>query len=214
MQTDELIRFLANGVEPVAADTTRRRVLRALGAAVPVTMFVMLLALGVQPALAEVATLPMFWFKLVLPLVLALAASTALVRLGRPGARLGRVPWLVGLSVLAVWIAAGLDLGMRPPGQRLLAVLGGTWEMCSLAIAGLSVPVFVASLWALRGLAPTRLRLAGAAAGLLAGAVSAFVYAFHCPELAVPFIAVWYVLGIAIPGAFGAAFGPRLLHWP
>jgi hypothetical protein len=75
------------------------------------------------------------------------------------------------------------------------------------------VPAFVAVLWAMKGLAPTRLRLAGAGAGLLAGALGALVYTLHCPELAAPFLGVWYVLGILIPAAFGAVVGPRVLRW-
>jgi hypothetical protein len=39
------------------------------------------------------------------------------------------------------------------------------------------------------------------------------VYALHCPELAAPFLAVWYVLGMAIPVLVGAALGRWLLRW-
>ena len=77
----------------------------------------------------------------------------------------------------------------------------------------LSLPVFAGVFWAIKGLAPTRLALTGAAAGLLAGAVGAFVYAFHCPETAAPFLGIWYVAGIAIPVLTGAVLGRRLLHW-
>jgi hypothetical protein len=62
-------------------------------------------------------------------------------------------------------------------------------------------------------MAPTRLRLAGAAGGLAAGAAGALVYTLHCPELAAPFLASWYVLGMLIPTAAGALLGPRLLRW-
>jgi RNA polymerase sigma-70 factor (ECF subfamily) len=54
---------------------------------------------------------------------------------------------------------------------------------------------------------------AGAVAGLLSGAVGALIYCLHCPELAAPFIGFWYLLGILIPTAAGALFGPRLLRW-
>ena len=61
--------------------------------------------------------------------------------------------------------------------------------------------MLVAALGALREMAPTRLRLAGAAAGALAGGAGAAVYALHCPELGAPFVAVWYVLGMATTNA-------------
>ena len=47
----------------------------------------------------------------------------------------------------------------------------------------------------------------------MAGGAGAAVYALHCPELAAPFLAVWYVAGIALPVLVGAAIGPRLLRW-
>ena len=65
----------------------------------------------------------------------------------------------------------------------------------------------------MKGLAPTRLRLAGAAAGFAAGAIGALVYTLHCPELDAPFLAVWYVSGMLIPTVVGAFVGPRLLRW-
>ncbi|MBC7444771.1 MAG: DUF1109 family protein [Polaromonas sp.] len=58
---------------------------------------------------------------------------------------------------------------------------------------------------------PGRRALAGA--GLLAGALSALVYALHCPESAAPFLAVWCMLGMAIPTLTGAVLGPRVLRW-
>jgi hypothetical protein len=33
------------------------------------------------------------------------------------------------------------------------------------------------------------------------------------PELQAPFLAVWYVLGMAVPVAVGALLGPRVLRW-
>ncbi|HZW72970.1 MAG TPA: NrsF family protein, partial [Caldimonas sp.] len=66
---------------------------------------------------------------------------------------------------------------------------------------------------ALRSLAPTRLAAAGAAAGALAGGAGAAVYAWHCNEMTLPFVAVWYVLGMAIPAGLGALLGRRWLQW-
>ena len=97
---------------------------------------------------------------------------------------------------------------------RLPALLwGDTWASCPLLIAMLSIPVFIAVLWAMRGLAPTRLRLAGAVAGLLSGTAGALVYCLHCPELAAPFVGFWYLLGMLIPTLVGALLGSRILRW-
>ncbi|MDE2299455.1 MAG: DUF1109 family protein, partial [Burkholderiales bacterium] len=75
------------------------------------------------------------------------------------------------------------------------------------------LPALAGTLWAVRGLAPTRPRAAGLAAGLLAGAVGALGYALSCPEVSITFVAVWYSLGIALVGGAGAALGPRVLRW-
>lgn len=96
----------------------------------------------------------------------------------------------------------------RAAPTRLALVEGRTALACTVSIAALSLPVFVLSMFALRGLASTRPRAAGAAAGLLAGAAAAAVYALHCDEMALPFLAVWYVLGVAVPAALGALLGP------
>ena len=63
------------------------------------------------------------------------------------------------------------------------------------------------------GSATTRPVAAGAAAGLLAGALGALGYALACAELALPFVAAWYTLGVLMTAALGAALGPRLLRW-
>lgn len=77
----------------------------------------------------------------------------------------------------------------------------------------LSLPAGGGMLLVMRQLAPTRLRLAGAAAGLVAGSGAALVYTLHCPELALPFVALWYLGGMLLPALLGAIIGPRLLVW-
>jgi hypothetical protein len=84
---------------------------------------------------------------------------------------------------------------------------------CSLNIALLSVPGLIAMPGAVRGLAPTRLRLTGATAGLLAGAVGTLAYSLRCPETSVPFWATWYLIGMAVPAIAGAVLGGRALRW-
>ena len=76
-----------------------------------------------------------------------------------------------------------------------------------------ALPTLLATFWALRQLAPTRLTLAGAGAGLFAGGVGAFVYCFHCTESTAPFIAIWYTLGVVLTMAVGAVLGRYLLRW-
>ena len=213
MKTDDLVTLLAAGAGPVQPGATARRYALALGWGAFGTTLLMALVLGVRADLAAAMWLPMFWMKLAFPACLAAGAMYAAARLSRPGVRLGRVPAALAAPVLAMWLLAAFVLARAAAGARKELIFGGTWNACPLFVALLSLPVFVAAMWAMKGLAPTRLAAAGAAAGLLAGSVGALIYALHCPELEAPFLAVWYVLGIALPVAAGALLGPRLLRW-
>lgn len=213
MKTDDLISMLATGVEPVRGDVAARRMRTALLWGLAGAALIVAFGFGVRPDLRQAVELPMFWVKMAFPGLVAVAALLLVLRLSHPGMRTGAawlglvLPLLVMLS-MAAWVLAHASAE-----QRLALVLGSTWTVCALNITVVSAPVFVAALWAVKGLAPTRLGLAGACAGLLAGAVGAAVYALHCPELEAPFLAVWYTAGMLIPTAAGAWLGPRLLRW-
>lgn len=99
------------------------------------------------------------------------------------------------------------------PGAARSAWLGHSALLCPAAVLGLGLPALAGLMWALRGLAPTRPAAAGAAAGLLAGALGALGYALACTELGLAFVALWYSLGVALSAALGALLGPRLLRW-
>jgi hypothetical protein len=213
MKTDELIAMLASGVNPVEPDALRFRYTAALGWGAFGSTLLMAVLLGVRPDIVEAVRLPMFWVKLAFPAALLAAALLAVVRLSRPGVRIGRVPALVAAPVLAMWLLAAIVLLGAAPGERDELILGQSAASCPFTIALLSAPLFVAALWAMRGQAPTRLIPAGAAAGLLAGSGGALVYALYCPEMAAPFIGTRYLLGMLIPTALGALLGPRLLRW-
>jgi hypothetical protein len=213
VKTDDLITMLATGVEPVSGNVAARRMRAALLWGSLGALLILALAFGVRPDLRHASELPMFWVKLGFPGLVAAAALLLLLRLSHPGMRPGAA-WLgLALPWAAVLCMAAWALVQAQPEQRLGLVMGATWRVCAFNIALVSSPVFVAVLWAVKGLAPTRLGLAGACAGLLAGAVGAVVYALHCPELEAPFLAVWYVAGMLIPAALGAWLGRRVLRW-
>jgi hypothetical protein len=213
MKTDDVISMLASGAEAIAPGAPSRRYATALGGGAFGALVLMAIMLGVRPDLAEAARLPMFWVKLAFPATLLAGALLAALRLSRPGARPGSAPAAIAAPVVAIWLLAAVALLAAAPGEREKLLFGATWASCPFNIAILSAPVFLALLWAMKGLAPTRLALAGAAAGLLSGATGAVVYTLHCPEMAAPFLAVWYLLGMLIPTTIGAALGPRVLRW-
>lgn len=213
MKTDELISLLATQAAPVPAHAVGHRFAVALGLGLPAALLLMLATLGLRSDLAHAATEFMFWVKLAFATCLALAGLVTAERLSRPGVRVGFGWSAMVTPVLVLWLVSAIALVGAAPEQRLDLILGDTWKSCPFNIAVLSLPLFIATFWCMKGLAPTRLALAGASAGLLSGALSALVYALHCPESAAPFLGIWYVLGIAIPTAIGALLGPRILRW-
>lgn len=213
MRTDDLISMLATGVTPVDRHVVSRRFGIAIATGATVATLLVATMLHFRADLADVAVTPLFWAKVALPLSLLLGALWMVTRLARPGMATGRCWPAITMPFAAVWLGTLLVLTATPAGERTAAVLGQTWRVCPFNIAMLSVPIFIAIFWALRGLAPTRLRLTGAVGGLLSGAVATLAYCLHCPEMGVAFWGVWYVLGMLVPTAIGALLGPRLLRW-
>jgi hypothetical protein len=213
MKTDDLITMLATASGAVDSRRGARALASALTCGALASLLLMHFVLGVRSDLASAIDSPFFWNKLIFVAALWAAALFAVQRLGRPGARLAWLPACVAAPLALLALLALVVLANAAPEARDELIFGKTWKSCALLIAMLSLPVFIALGVALKDFAPTRLRLAGAAAGLLAGATGALVYCMHCPEFAPPFIALWYVAGIALPTALGAAFGERLLRW-
>ncbi len=213
MKTNDLIDMLATGANLEQAGDPWRRLVHAIGFGTLVSTILMVKAIPVNPDLANVMQLLAFWEKLGFAAAIAAVALLMVFRLSTPGVRLGNLFPALMAPILAIWILAGIALASAEPGARASLFFGNTWKVCPFLITMLATPVFAASFWAMRDLAPTNLRLAGAAAGLFSGAVGAVVYCFHCPELTAPFIAFWYLLGILIPTAVGAVVGERLLRW-
>ncbi len=213
MKTDELISMLARGGAAADPNALRRRYGVALGWGGFAAAVLMALVLGVRPDIMEAALLPMFWLKIAFPAAIAAAAMTATLRLSRPGARLERAPVMLAAPVLAVWLIAAFALWSVAAPERAALILGHSWAACLVNIGFLAAPVLVALLWAASRAAPTRPAVAGAAMGLTAGALGAAVYALHCDEMAAPFLATWYLLGMTIPALLGAGVGIRLLRW-
>ncbi|AOB32232.1 hypothetical protein AKI39_18185 [Bordetella sp. H567] len=213
MKTDDMISLLAANVAPVDRDVLARRyrwgvLLGALG-----SVLLMSVIFGIRPDIQTMMVTPLFWAKIAFPAGVAAAALLTAVRLSRPGMPVGHGWRWLAVPPAVVWVAAALVLAVAPAPERLPMILGSTWRTCPFNIALLSVPTFIGVFWAMKGLAPTRLRAAGAVAGLLASSVAAIAYCLHCPEMGVAFWAVWYVAGMLLPALLGALLGPALLRW-
>lgn len=211
MKTDDLITMLSREAGSAPKVSVVKRLLPASLAGGVVAASVVLTILGLIPN--EMFLEPGPWIKIAYASTLAMAAGWLVSRLGKPGASGTQAIYAV-LGVVLIMVFSGLMsyLG-TPESERAAALMGHSWLVCPWAILGLSLPVMAGAFWAMKGLAPTNLPLAGAACGLFSGAVAALAYALACTEPAAPFIAIWYTLGIALCGALGALLGPKLLNW-
>jgi hypothetical protein len=211
MKTHTLIDMLARGAGPAPRALAVRRLSPAAVAGLLVSAWAAITWFGAIPAEMFATAVP--WTKMAYAGALALAAGWLTARLSRPAARVQR-PLRVTVAVVVVMaVVGGASLVVEPAGGRVQALLGHSWSSCPWSVLVLSLPALAASLWAVRGLAPTRPRAAGFASGLMAGSVGALGYSLACPEASSAFVALWYTLGIALTGAVGAALGPRVLRW-
>jgi hypothetical protein len=213
MKTDDLIAHLAADVPPVPRHALSRRLAAGLVLGALVTLLAVGAGLGFRPDLWLAMHGAMFWIKWFYTGSLALCASLATLRLARPDAGMTGWLWVACLPVLGLMAISVEELASVPSSQWLAMWLGASWKVCSTNVFLLSVPIFAGLLWSFRRLAPTRLRLAGATAGLTAGAWGATLYCLHCPESSAIFVLTWYTLGMAVAAAVGAMLGPRLLRW-
>ena len=213
MTTDDLIATLAADTTPVPRSAVGRRLAIGIAAGAAVSLLFVALTLGFRPDLWLAMQGGRFWMKWGYTLSLSVAACFAVLRLARPDpGSLKRLWWIV-VPVAALAVIGIGELRDTPRSGWLAMWLGQSWRVCPWLVLTMAMPVFIGLLWSFRRLAPTRLRAAGAAAGLAAGAVAATVYCLHCPEVSALFVLTWYSLGILLAAGIGAVLGPRLLRW-
>ncbi len=213
MTTNDLIARLTGELKPVSRTAVIQRVATGLGIGLAGSTVLMLALLGLRPDLSTAATTMPFWVKFAYTLALAIAGAWAVKRMAHPLGSIRVNLALMAGAIAVIGFLAFAQLAMTPRDQYMDMIRGQTIKVCAFNIVMLSLPLLIGALWVLRGLAPTRLTVAGTAAGLASGAISAFVYAFHCNESTMPFIAIWYTLGVLCTGLIGAIVGRFALRW-
>jgi hypothetical protein len=211
--TTQLIERLGTGLAPSPPHVLDRRLAAALGIGLAAALLLLSASIGLRPDLAAASGEWMLWVKLGYAAALIVGGYLLCVQAARPVAR---PRWRVAAILLPVALAATaalLRMAALPAQERGTELLGDTAAICPWLIGLLSLPCLLALCLVMRRAAPTRLRWAGFCAGLLAGAISMLVYALHCPEQGLAFVASWYTMGMCMPAALGAALGPRFLRW-
>ncbi|WP_353645227.1 NrsF family protein [Mesorhizobium sp. WSM2239] len=212
MDTHDLIKALA-------ADTRRPAASLSSvwwGAAVLAVAFaavVFFVTLGPRPDIAAAAETPRFLFKFVATVTLAASAFGLARALSRPGKSWRRaIPFLATAPVL-VAIAVIVELIALPRDAWSARMVGTNSLVCLTYIPLIGIGPLAIFLLALRQGAPTRPRLAGAVAGLVAGGIAATLYAAHCTDDSPLFVATWYTVAIAGLALVGAAAADRFVRW-
>lgn len=211
--SDGLIERLAGDLRPVRRASVPIGIGVAIALGAVASVIGMILWIGLRPDFPAAFRDPIFWTKAGYASLIAAAGFWASERLSRPGGTARGAVIAIGIIVALGVVLGAIQLMGAPPTSMRRLILGSTALVCPWYILALSAPLLIATLIAMRQLAPTRPTLGGFAAGLLAGGSGAFVYSLHCTESGLPFLATWYTLGIALTAAIGAIAGRWLLRW-
>jgi len=211
VKTDTLIEMLARQAGPAPDFPVGRHLAAAASLGLLASSVLALALIGPLPAAVFYTAAP--WIKLVYAVLLLVGTSALAARLSRPVSSTVMARAAVTSVFLLMLLAGAVTLITTPEGGRWSALLGQTWWICPWMLMMLSLPALTAILWAMRSFAPTRLKQAGFAAGLVAGVLGAMGYSLACPETSVAFVAIWYSMGIALTGWVGQWLGPKVLRW-
>ena len=211
MKTEQLLEALvadqASRRQPIARSLFRAM---ALGAGLSLLFFAV--ELGVRADIGPALETWRFDLKIVtvlLALVLAPGLCRDCLRPDAPPHPLRRL-----LPLLAVVLTAiAVELLAVPLSGWKARLIGTNWLICLSMVPILSFAPLAAILAVLRRGAPASPTLAGAAAGFLAAACGATLYAFHCFDDSPLFVATWYLLAAIPVVVIGAVAGSRLLRW-
>lgn len=213
MRTENLVEALVADRSGVIGGKRMRLVLAgalALGGLVSLVLF--LLAIGVRPDVAQALATWRFNLKVGLVLLALVLAFGLCLVLSRPVTSSPPGRRLLPLLALAV-AAVAIELVVLPSASWASRLVGSNAVPCLVEIPTLALAPLAAVLLALRSSAPASPALAGAAAGLLAAAAGAALYAFQCFDDSPLFVVTWYVLAAIPVILLGAVVGHRLLRW-
>ncbi len=212
MKTRDLIQLLVeDGKQPPSPLGKTVTLLFLGGVALIVAIFAVFV--GIRPDFSEAIWTERVLFKMGIVVSLAVAGFGLLLQLGRPTARVA--PWIWFIAALAAVLLAGsmIELFVIPANLRASSLNGSNRTLCLVAIPALSAIPLGAAILGLRNGAPRSSTLAGAGAGMAAGAVGATLYALNCNNDSPLFVAAWYPIAIGFVVLAGATLGRAALRW-
>jgi hypothetical protein len=213
MKTDQLIDMLSTNVEPVKSGQVWKPLVWALAIGGAASFCVMLATVGLRTQAAGGIHVGFLALKLLFMLSVIGTGTALLMKLIRPGQEARKLFRFLFLPFLVAGLVGIFALAFEPSAAWHPMILGTQWVTCLYCIPLFAIVPFAVLIWALRKGAPTNLKRTGAIAGLVAGALGATAYAFHCPDDSLPFVAIWYGAMVVLCAWIGARLGPRLLRW-
>jgi hypothetical protein len=214
MKTDELISAL---VGDYASQPRPKPIARSLGMAIiagfAISAAFFSITLGVRPDFISALGTWRYDMKLGGSLVFAVLAASVALRVSRPATNPLSVTRTLVVAALLLLGAVIYELATIPAAAWLPHAMGMNGPVCAADIIFLSIAPLTAIVYALRQGAPMSPAFTGAAAGLLAGAMGATVFAMHCMEDSPLFVAIWYTLATGFMAMVGLLVGRYVLRW-
>ena len=211
-RTDNLIDTLVSDLTPVRPHALRLRLAAIVAIGVVGAAFALIASLGLRSGVHHVTTVA-FLVKFSYTAILMSSLVIALDRVARPEGSVVAMIWTAVTTIVITAILGVVQLIISPTESYPGLILGFSALICPFLIFGFSLPAFLANIWFLRRAAPMDAGLAGFVAGACAGATGAWVYSWACTENGIPFIAIWYTVGILLSAVLGLFVGRLSLRW-
>jgi hypothetical protein len=146
-------------------------------------------------------------------LTVSASALWIIVELTQPGASGGLWKLLLPAPIL---IGGGIavDFARSPSNTWSARIVPLNPASCITMILLFSMPILTSIFYVLRGVAVASPLIAGAAAGVLAGAVSAMIYVWHCPEGSYTAVILLHGSAVIAAGAIAAYLGWKCVLTP
>ena len=211
MLTKEFIEIICNDRLSTRSSSLRLSSLIVIGSLCVVSLY-MLNALEFE-RLRHLITQPFFQYVLSCLLLLYISCANILVSLSNPGRyAAASLVWAL-LSVLLLWIPFLLDsvlpkFGMRIPALSLSYGMSSTFMLVLLALPWLALLFNY-----LRSMAPTRLVLTGAFAGMVSCALACMLLLVSDLKTVANFHIYSASSAMLVLSLIGSLIGPRLLRW-
>lgn len=209
--TDTFIDSLVADLEPVAPLTHSGGLTGAFVATLAAVCLAAF-AFGLRGDIIAGELDPVFLLSSGLFLLLACAATFAVVQQSRPRVGNHQTGWVWAMAMAALLPASGLLTWLAGNTAVDQAVDQAGWKcLVGGVVLGLGVAVIL-TLQLRRG-APTSPERAGWLSGIAAGAAGSFALSMHCPNDSIVHIGLWHASAVAVSAVAGRWIIPALIRW-